>query len=135
MDAVELLRPQVVHLARLRTTSTLNARVSWYARHRQNQAQRTMVLRLLQATYGLTCPWSLPLTVTLTRIAPRALDQGDNLPGALKSCRDGVSDYLSGGTYGRGKDNLPGLTWRYAQRRGSVGEYGVEIRLEGTACA
>lgn len=63
------------------------------------------------------------LTVTLTRIAPRELDD-DNLRGATKSCRDGIADAL------HIDDRDKRVTWCYAQRRGRVKEYGVEITIE-----
>ncbi len=64
------------------------------------------------------------LVVTLTRVAPRALDD-DGAVTSLKACRDGVADAL-----GLPNDRDPRVTWRYAQRRGKVREYAVEVRLE-----
>jgi hypothetical protein len=67
-------------------------------------------------------------TITLTRIAPRVLDD-DNLAGGFKACRDGVADWLGI------DDGSPMLTWRYAQRKGKRGEYAAEVQVEwGEAC-
>jgi len=60
------------------------------------------------------------IDVWLVRIAPRVLDD-DNLRGALKGVRDAVADWL-----GR-NDNDQHIHWRYAQLRGSKGEYAVTI--------
>jgi hypothetical protein len=64
-----------------------------------------------------------PLTITMTRIAPRGLD-GDNLQAAFKAVRDGVADWM------KTEDNDPLLLWRYEQRQGRPKEYGVEITVE-----
>ncbi len=52
--------------------------------------------------------------VTLTRIAPSAGLDDDNLRSALKACRDQVADEL-----GLPSDRDPRVTWAYEQRRGS----------------
>jgi hypothetical protein len=67
--------------------------------------------------------WDQPLLVVMTRIAPRALDD-DNLASALKHLRDGIADALG---Y---DDRDPRVRYRCAQRRGAVGEIGVEILIE-----
>lgn len=66
------------------------------------------------------------IMVTLTRIAPRALDDDNNVA-AFKGIRDGVADALGC------KDNDPRITWRYAQKRGMPKEYAVEITIEEVA--
>jgi hypothetical protein len=64
----------------------------------------------------------LPVTVVLTRIAPRRLD-GDNLQSGFKAVRDGVADWL-------GVDDGSSLVdWQYFQRSGKAGEYAVEIEV------
>ena len=68
----------------------------------------------------------VPVVVTLTRIAPRALD-GDNLQGAFKAMRDEVAKWIGV------PDNHPSVTWEYGQRRGGVGEYAVSIVVGGVA--
>lgn len=61
--------------------------------------------------------------VTLTRIAPRALDD-DNLRGALKATRDGVADAL-------GIDDRDArVEWRYTQERGNPRTYAVRVTVE-----
>lgn len=69
-------------------------------------------------------PAILPCTVTLTRIAPRALDEGDNLPGGtFKNVRDGVADWL-------GVDDADTrVNWRYAQVRGAPKQYAARIEI------
>lgn len=64
---------------------------------------------------------ALPCVVTLTRVAPSAGLDGDNLQGSLKAARDGVADWM------KVDDRDPRVTWRYEQRRGRPKQYAVEI--------
>jgi hypothetical protein len=69
------------------------------------------------------------LVVTLTRIAPRELDD-DNLRAALKSIRDGVATKL------RVDDRSDLVRWEYRQERGEPRTYAVRVvveRVEGGA--
>ena len=66
---------------------------------------------------------ALPVRVTLTRVAPLALD-GDNAQASLKATRDGVADALGI------DDRTPLVQWVYLQRRGKVREYAVEVVIE-----
>lgn len=98
--------------------SAANLREHHMVRARRVKAQRTWVAAYLRGP-----PPALPVVVTLTRIAPRALD-GDNLQGAFKGVRDQVAAWLGH------KDNHPGITWDYAQARGESGETAISIRVE-----
>ena len=64
-----------------------------------------------------------PCTITLTRVAPRVLDD-DNLASGFKAFRDGVADWLGI------DDGDKRLTWRYAQRKGKPKEYAAEVLIE-----
>jgi hypothetical protein len=63
------------------------------------------------------------ITITLTRIGPRTLDD-DNLESGFKATRDGVADWLGI------DDGDKRLTWRYDQRKGKPKEYAAEIQVE-----
>lgn len=66
-----------------------------------------------------------PIVVKLTRVAPRLFDD-DGLRAAFKSVRDGVADKI-------GIDDGSSLIkFEYAQRRGKVKEYAVEIEFAET---
>jgi hypothetical protein len=54
-----------------------------------------------------------PVTVTITRISPRLLDEGDNLAMSAKAIRDGVSQAL--GVNDRETDKI---RFEYRQRKG-----------------
>ena len=64
-----------------------------------------------------------PTTVTLTRIAPRKLDD-DNLRSAFKNIRDGVADWLGV------PDNHPMIRWDYRQETGAPKQYAARIEVK-----
>ena len=108
----------------LRLESVANLREHWGRRAARAKRERRYVALALRAQYG-SPPWPVesPLRILLTRIAPRQCD-GDNLQSSCKACRDAIATWL------RMDDGSSLLTWAYAQRRGRVREYGVEIQIE-----
>lgn len=106
---------------RTRSTNHGNGREHWGARTARVRAERRAVRTML--TTQLT-PMTDDVVVTLTRIAPRTLDD-DNLRGALKACRDETAAFL-------GRDDNPkaGIEWRYSQERGAPRQYAVRITIE-----
>jgi len=101
------------------TKSEANRRDHWRVKARRTKEQRSTAAVLLRCYLG-PCP-APPSRVTLTRIAPRDLDD-DNLVSALKAVRDGVQDWS-------GIDDRK-LRVAYEQRRGKPNEYAVEVRIE-----
>jgi len=133
-----------VDIQGLRVVSTMNEREHWRKRAKRSREQRRFVAMLACGRFGDLQPplrgyiyrsqvdrrWKLmsdaSLSVTLTRIAPRALD-GDNLAAGLKAVRDGVADALGV------NDADPRVTWAYAQERGKPREYAVRIEIRADA--
>jgi hypothetical protein len=102
----------------LRTVSLANQREHWRSRSRRTKNERQV------AYWAFEHPGKpLPYAVTMTRIAPRALDD-DNVRGALKAVRDGIAERLGI------DDRDPRVAWRYEQRRGKPKEYAVHVRIE-----
>lgn len=117
-----------VILSPMRVENTKNKREHWSARHRRTKDQRYATYMTLRQGLGLGT-YMVPLLVIVTRIAPRMLDEGDNLAVSLSPITDGVSDYLCG-AYLRGQDRQVGLVFAYGQRRGTEArQYAVEITL------
>jgi hypothetical protein len=98
------------------TVSESNAREHWATKAKRVKSHRRTT-RLVLAQHA--APTSA-CVVSLTRIAPRALDD-DNLRGALKACRDGIADWLGV------DDRDPRVSWEYEQRKGAAKTYGVEV--------
>ncbi len=68
-----------------------------------------------------------PVSITLTRLAPRTLDD-DNLVTAFKSIRDRVASLLVPGLRPGRADNNPGIKWHYTQEKNK--QYMVKITIE-----
>jgi hypothetical protein len=106
----------------MKIVSVANMRLHWAVKAKLTRDQRNRTRMSLAAVAQSSGLEMLPVTVVLTRVAPRKLD-GDNLQSGFKAVRDGVADWL-------GVDDGNGLIdWQYAQRSGKAGEYAVEIEV------
>ena len=112
------MKPITVELP-LRIESTPNQRMHWGAKARKARQHRHAVGWALR---GIKPPAGA-VRITLTRIAPRALDD-DNCAAGCKNVRDGVADWLGI------DDGSTLLHWVYAQERGAPKTYGVRIGIE-----
>jgi hypothetical protein len=74
---------------------------------------------------GRPTPPARPFVVRFTRIAPRSLDEGDNLAAAFKTFRDELAYALAL------KNDGPsaGVVWEYAQERGEPKQYRVRVEI------
>jgi hypothetical protein len=102
----------------MRLPSAANLREHWAVKAKRVKAQRVAVRMYL----GGTPRPAFPVVVTLTRIAPRALDD-DNLRSAWKGPRDQVATFLGV------PDNHPGIRWDYAQERRGPKVYAIRIQV------
>jgi hypothetical protein len=105
----------------LRTVNSQNVREHWSKRAARAKQHRVQAWAELRAADN--APRCIgPVTVTLTRIAPRRMDD-DGAIASLKAVRDGVADWL-------GIDDGSNLiTWRYAQTKGAPKKYAVRIEV------
>lgn len=123
MKPVEFVLP-------LKTTNpnngqTGNSKLAAIIRGRKRAEQRAIAG---MATRGRG-PFTFPVTVTVTRIAPsRGLDPHDGLGAALKGAIDGIADGL-----GLKDDRDPRVRWVLDQRRSVRAVWGVEVRIEARA--
>lgn len=99
----------------LRTVPGLNAREHFAVRSKRVRKEREAVAWILRSQPKP----QIPCTVILTRVAPSAGVDDDNLVGALKGVRDEVARWL--GVDDRHRNQV---RYRYAQTRG---EWGVRI--------
>jgi hypothetical protein len=106
----------------LKVVSVANLRECWRKRASRAKAHRFQTwaeLRRIDPGRKLFAG----VTVTLTRVAPRPLDD-DNLRSALKSARDGIADWFGV------PDNHPAISWQYAQTKGKPKQYGLQIEIK-----
>lgn len=103
----------------IRIESEMNRRDHWAARYRRFKSQKKAVGYCLLAH---RVP-DLPVTVTMTRVAPKALDT-DNLAGGMKAVRDAIAAWLAV------DDADMRVIWICQQRRGKA--YALEIEITPT---
>lgn len=103
--------------------SEANRRGAWYVHESRRKAQRRAVATVaLMVHPTLAPPPHRAYVVTITRIAPRALDT-DNLASSAKAVRDEIARWLGVSDGPRGP-----VEWRYAQRSEGKAS-GVELEV------
>ncbi len=110
----------------IRIVSELNNTDYWrkkYARKKIIQLQIWNVMRTLELP-----ELNVPCEVTLTRIAPRSLDE-DNLIGAMKSVRDSVASQLIPGLAPGRADSFKDITWKYSQTKAKPKYYALRVEI------
>jgi hypothetical protein len=110
----------------IKTINELNDHSFWRTRQRRAKSQRAMTVACLAASgvRGEHLAPLFPCRLKFTRIAPgNGLDRGDGLPSAFKFIRDAITELIGP------DDRDRGYEWEYDQRRGSKGEYAVEVEI------
>ena len=100
--------------------SRANERKHWAEKRRITKAQRDEAQMLAKSALRRK-RLAFPVTVLLTRVSPRELDD-DNLRGAFKAFRDGIADALGV------DDRDPRVKWQYAQEKGKPQHAEIQIR-------
>lgn len=95
----------------LKIVSEANLREHWRISYKRHKDQKNVVSFELIVRY---VPRKLPVTVTLTRVSPRTLDD-DNLLTSLKYIRDAIAEYFVPGLQPGRADNDNRITWKYSQ--------------------
>jgi hypothetical protein len=125
MKAIKQLRSLVLDLP-IKTVSEANKREHWGTVSKRKKAQRRELnLEWKNAVKGRSV--RLPCVVTLTRIAPKLLDEGDNLNSAFKAIRDEIAALL-------GVDDSPSSPARFEYKQEAIGQrkYRVIISVVST---
>jgi hypothetical protein len=116
----------------IKTVSEANKREHWTMPYKRAKKQKEIVKLYLGQAIMQQAPEIVkmrPLTIKLTRIAPRKLD-GDNLQMSMKSIRDSVvSLFYPENLPGRGDEDNEEFTWLYDQKRGTAREYSVLVEI------
>ena len=100
----------------LRLSNGLNAREHYFVRAKRVKSERRAVAWMLKGT-----PPAAPLIVTMTRIAPSAGLDSDNLISSCKALRDQIAEWLGV------DDKHPSVKYVCNQRRGP---WAVGIQIE-----
>lgn len=112
----------------LRLVSEQNRHKGWRDRYERSTIHRSTARNILLPMLRLSPLFDrigegAHLVVTITRVAPRELDD-DNLVGSAKHVRDGVADALGI------NDRDPRVKWCYAQRKGFPKSYSCDVCIE-----
>lgn len=108
----------------IKTVSEANSSEHWTKKHKRHKAQQWAIW--IEFT-KIENKIPLPCYVKLTRVSPRFLDIGDNLPCAFKWIKDSIATHLTGiSAYGRA-DDCKEITWEYDQEKGKPQSVKVEI--------
>lgn len=99
----------------------------WTKKHKRHQTQKLLIQSYLNNR--IEGPIKLPCCVILTRIAPRSLDQEDNLPMAFKSYKDHIADFIIPGKAAGRADDSKQLTWVFKQEKGLPKEYALKVQI------
>ncbi len=108
------------------TASEANSSENRWKKGKRHKIQKNKIKAVLLSERP---PITIPCSVVLTRIAPRELDEHDNLRMSLKWCADAVAEYLVPGKAVGRADDCKKIKWDYKQKKGGVREYGISIEL------
>lgn len=113
----------------IKTVSESNSSEHWTKKHKRHKCQKNAVhLYITQNVCKSVLHHGFPIYIELTRISPRSLDIGDNLPCSLKPIRDYIANRLKPGLQiGRADDCTKEFIWIYKQKKGEPKQYGVKI--------
>ena len=114
----------------METVSESNISEFWGKRATRHRAQRNAIWVQWRNNWDdkNRGPIILPCVIRLSRISPRFLDD-DNLRGALKACRDGISDCINPGRAAGRSDNIEGMSFEYHQEKGKPKEKAIRIQI------
>ena len=99
----------------------------WTKSNRVKKEKRRFGHALIE--HGLTnVLFHLPCTVVITRIAPRRMDDDNNI-GACKCVRDMSGSLIIPGKKPGHADGSEFINWKYVQEKGGKGNYAVRIQV------
>lgn len=113
----------------LRLIAESNRSEHWTVKGKRVKAEKEAVSGALARLGVSPIAPSSAVIVSMTRIAPRLVDDDDNLVSCFKHVRDAIAQHL-----GLKSDNDPRvLRWECRQRKSErAREYGLEIRIRET---
>lgn len=103
---------------------SLNTHDHWTKLHSKNKKQRTILQWYLKT---IERP-SLPIIVSMCRVAPRQFDYV-NLVGSMKHIQDVLADWLIPGLAAGRADGDKRISWEFCQRKGNPRETALLIEF------
>ncbi len=113
----------------INTVSEANCSEHWRSKSERHRRQKWVIKQWgLQNNITGTIP--LPCTIKLTRLAPKQLDEDDNLRMSVKYIKDYIADQLIPGLAAGRADGDKRITWAYSQEKHPILKLRIEISLE-----
>lgn len=101
----------------------------WTKKHKRHQIQEFLINSYFNSFMPIE-GFPLPCIVKMTRIAPRDLDEEDNLRMSVKYFKDYIAARLIPGDKSAGmKDSDKRIKWEYKQEKGKPKEYAIRIQV------
>lgn len=111
----------------IKTVSEANlSREHWTKKHKRHKLQKEAIRFALA---NRVTPDMLPCTIKLTRIAPRKLDQWENMPMSQKYILDAICELLVPNKAIGQADSDNRIQVRYEQIKGIPHEYAIEVEI------
>jgi len=114
----------------IKTVSEANSSEHWTKKHKRHKAQKLAVGLYFRGDVSkAVLQAGLPLHIVITRIAPRELDEGDNLPMSVKPIRDYLAALIKPGLQIGRADGTSDFAFDVTQEKGKPKEYAVRIEF------
>ena len=110
----------------IRTVSEANSSEHWSKKCKRHQTQKKLVKWLLTYKKPLN---QTPLTITLTRVAPRYMDPS-NLVSSFKYIEDACAEYFHPGLAPGRADGFGDIQFIHKQIKGNPKEYKIKIEFK-----
>ncbi len=108
-----------------------NVKEHWATRHKRNKLHQTAVMATIKPALR-EAKMQLPLTITLTKIGGRKMDEHDNLRMAFKAIVDQIAFILIVCDEMGQNDSDLRLTFLYAQSASKPPRRGIQITIRET---
>jgi hypothetical protein len=116
----------------IKTISEANTHEHWTKSSKRHKNQKQVVKVYLNPYFNdpkYADTLGLPCQITLTRLAPRSLDDDENLPMAFKWIKDAICELLVPGKAIGQADNDKRIQTKYAQMKGLPKEYAIQVEI------
>lgn len=110
----------------IKTASEGNSRENHFAKWRRHEDQKDRIKKHFLSEKPKI---KLPCTCVLTRIAPRMLDEHDNLPMAFKFITDQLAALIIGNDVPGRADSDKRIKWEFKQKKGKTKEYAINVEI------
>jgi len=112
----------------VKTVSESNVHEHWTKWGKRHRMQKKRIKEAFLQNRPLI-PLDNLLHVVLTRIAPRSLDEHDNLPMAFKYIVDALAGHIMDKPTNGTADDTKSIAWHYKQEKGQPRQYAIRIEI------